>query len=56
MLKIEKDELVKDYFSRIMQLVNQIRLFKENFEYSKVIEKILATLSEKFEAKILAIE
>ncbi|XP_015572621.2 uncharacterized protein LOC107260952 [Ricinus communis] len=56
LLKMKNDELVKDYSSRMMDLVNQIRLYGEALPYQRVVEKIMVSVPRKFEAKISAIE
>eukprot|EP00257_Ricinus_communis_P015262 XP_015573141.1 uncharacterized protein LOC107261054 [Ricinus communis] len=56
LLKMKDDELVKDYSSRMMDLVNQIRLYGEALPDQRVVEKIMVSVPRKFEAKILAIE
>ncbi|KAH7571725.1 hypothetical protein JRO89_XS04G0125900 [Xanthoceras sorbifolium] len=56
MLKMKEGESVKDYSSKLSQLVNQMRLYSEVVEESKVVEKMLIGLPDKFEAKVSAIE
>ncbi|XP_071704142.1 uncharacterized protein [Rutidosis leptorrhynchoides] len=56
LLKMNDDELVKDYSSRIMDVVNQIRLHGDKISDQKVVEKIMISVPQKFEAKISAIE
>ncbi|XP_071714900.1 uncharacterized protein [Rutidosis leptorrhynchoides] len=56
LLKMNDDELVKDYSSRIMDVVNQIRLHGDKIADHKVVEKIMISVPQKFEAKISAIE
>ncbi|GAV65405.1 UBN2 domain-containing protein, partial [Cephalotus follicularis] len=51
-LKMEKDETVKDFFSRIMEIVNQIKIFGEIFEEKYDVEKILMSLTEKFDPTV----
>ncbi|XP_048229567.1 uncharacterized protein LOC125370034 [Ricinus communis] len=53
---MKDDELVKDYSSRMMDLVNQIRLYGEALPDQRVVEKIMVSVPRKFEAKISAIE
>ncbi|TXG68564.1 hypothetical protein EZV62_003499 [Acer yangbiense] len=55
-LKMKESESVKDYSSKLSELVNQMRLYGETVEDFKVVEKMLISLPEKFEAKIAAIE
>ncbi|XP_071694428.1 uncharacterized protein [Rutidosis leptorrhynchoides] len=56
LLKMNDDELVKDYSSRIMDVVNQIRLHGDKISDQKVVEKIMISVPQNFEAKISAIE
>ena len=56
MLRMKDGETIKEYSSKLLQLVNQIRLYGEAFEDSKVVEKMLISLPNRFESKISAIE
>lgn len=49
MLKMKDGDFVKDYASKILQVINQIRLYSEQFDDYKVVEKILISLLEKLE-------
>jgi hypothetical protein len=56
MLKMKETESVKEYTSKLSHLVNQMRLYGEVVDDSKVVEKMLISLPDKFEAKVAAIE
>ena len=56
MLKMKESESIKYYFSKLSDLVNQMRLYGETVEDYKVVEKMLISLPEKIEAKVAAIE
>ena len=56
MLRLKEGGKVKDYSSKLMEIVNQIRLLGEDFPDHCVVEKILVSLTERFEPKISAIE
>nr|CAN73998.1 hypothetical protein VITISV_043372 [Vitis vinifera] len=56
LMKMKDDESVKDYSGRLMDVVNQIQLLGEAFTDQKVVEKIMVSVPQKFEAKISAIE
>ncbi|XP_060170438.1 uncharacterized protein LOC132601360 [Lycium barbarum] len=56
LLKMKDSDSVKEYSSKLMEIVNQIRILGEDFLDQKVIEKILVSLPDKFESKISAIE
>ena len=55
-LKMKDSETVKDYSSKLSELVNQMRLYGDVVEDYKVVEKMLVSLLDKFEAKVAAIE
>ncbi|KAL4309595.1 hypothetical protein GQ457_01G033490 [Hibiscus cannabinus] len=56
MLQMKDDELIKDFSNRLMDVVNQIRLYDENLPDAKVVEKVMISVPQRFEAKISAIE
>jgi hypothetical protein len=56
LMKMKDNESVKDYSCMLMDVVNQIRLLGKTFEDHKVVEKIMMSVPQKFEAKISAIE
>ncbi|XP_059284754.1 uncharacterized protein LOC132038045 [Lycium ferocissimum] len=53
---MKETEKVKDYIDRIMKIVNHVRLLEETLEEKRIVEKVMVTISEKFEAKISSIE
>ncbi|KAJ4707148.1 Retrovirus-related Pol polyprotein from transposon TNT 1-94 [Melia azedarach] len=55
-LKMKEAETIKVYSSKVMELVNQMRLLGEVIEQHKIVEKMLISLPEKFEAKVSVIE
>ncbi|XP_052882094.1 uncharacterized protein LOC128290487 [Gossypium arboreum] len=55
-LKMKEDETVKQYSDRIMAVVNSIRLLGEQFDEVRIVEKVLSTLPERYEAKISSLE
>ena len=56
MLKMKNPDSVKDYTTKLMYIVKQIRLAGEQFSDQRVVEKIMVSVPDKFEAKILTIE
>ncbi|XP_044504630.1 uncharacterized protein LOC123224897 [Mangifera indica] len=56
LLRMKKDELVKDYIDRLMKIVNQLTLLGELISKNKVVAQVLVSLPEKFEAKIFSLE
>jgi len=55
-LKMKETETIKDFSSQISKLVNQVRLLGEDFPESRIVEKVLVSLPEKFEHKICSLE
>lgn len=55
-LLMKESEKVKDYFSRVIEIVNQMRLYGEDINDQKVVEKILISLPKKYEYIVAAIE
>ncbi|KAF7812595.1 Retrovirus-related Pol polyprotein from transposon TNT 1-94 [Senna tora] len=56
MLKMKEEDFLKDYSSKLLEVVNRIRLLGEEFSYQKVVEKMLISLPSKFEAKVSTME
>ncbi|KAK0576845.1 hypothetical protein LWI29_024227 [Acer saccharum] len=56
LLQMKKTEKVADYFSQTLALVNQMKSNGETISDVQIMEKILRTLTEKFEYKVTAIE
>ncbi|XP_037495328.1 uncharacterized protein LOC119370697 [Jatropha curcas] len=55
-LKMKDGESIKDYSARVLQVVNQLRINREEISDQRVVEKILITLPDKYESKVAAIE
>ncbi|KAG8492529.1 hypothetical protein CXB51_009791 [Gossypium anomalum] len=53
---MKEEETVKQYSDRIMAVVNSIRLLGEQFSEARIVEKVLSTLPERYEAKISSLE
>lgn len=49
LLKMKDSNTVKEYSSKLMDIVNKIRILGENFPDQKVVEKIMVSLPNKFE-------
>ncbi|XP_017976517.1 PREDICTED: uncharacterized protein LOC108662012 [Theobroma cacao] len=55
-LRMRDTENVKDYINKIMRVVNQVRLLGENLSESRVVQKVLVSLSKKIESTITSLE
>jgi len=56
MLRMKENETIKEYFDRHLMLVNKIRLLQEDLPDKRVVEKVMVSLPERFEAKISSLE
>ena len=55
-IKTKESESVEDFYDRVILLLNQMRLNGEAIEDKRVVEKILLSLTRKFEYVVVAIE
>lgn len=55
-LKMKESDTVKEFSSNISKIVNQMTLLGEEIKESRVVEKVLVSLPEKFENKICSLE
>ena len=53
---MKESETVKEFSSNVSKIVNQITLIGEEIQESRVVEKVLVSLPEKFENKICSLE
>ncbi|GMY20386.1 ADP glucose pyrophosphorylase large subunit 1 [Fagus crenata] len=55
-LEMRSGEGVTEYFSRVMTVANKMRIYGEEMQDVKVVEKILRSLTEKFNYVVCSIE
>ncbi|XP_022003035.1 uncharacterized protein LOC110900455 [Helianthus annuus] len=55
-LKMKDSESIEDYINRMAVIVNQLRLNEERIEEQRIVEKILRSLTRKYELVVVAIE
>eukprot|EP00253_Pinus_taeda_P003723 PITA_03723 len=55
-LKMNNDESLANYFLRVDEVVNCMKILGEEIKEAIVVEKVLRSLSPKFESKVSAIE
>ncbi|XP_022007173.1 uncharacterized protein LOC110906331 [Helianthus annuus] len=55
-LRMKDSESIEDYINRTTVIVNQLRLNEERIEEQRIVEKILRSLTRKYESVVVAIE
>lgn len=55
-LEMKETETIEEYFKRVLAITNQMRSNGEVMDNTKVVEKILRTLNEKFTYVVVSIE
>ncbi|KAK9107043.1 hypothetical protein Syun_023054 [Stephania yunnanensis] len=56
MQKMKESETIKDYSDRLLAIANKVRLIGTNFDDSRIVQKILVTVPDKFEVTISSLE
>lgn len=56
LLKMKEFETVQDYYSNVKEIINQMRAFRKDILDKKIVEKILITMSLKFDLIVIMIE
>ncbi|XP_016740232.1 uncharacterized protein [Gossypium hirsutum] len=54
--KMKESESVKEYSDRFLSIANKVRLLGSELSDSRIVEKLLVTVPEKFEATITTLE
>ena len=54
--KMKETETIKDYSERLLNIANRVRLLGSVFNDSRIVEKILVTVPERFKATITTLE
>nr|XP_011470683.1 PREDICTED: uncharacterized protein LOC105353325 [Fragaria vesca subsp. vesca] len=54
--RMKDGEALDDYLTRLTNIVNQMKTYGEPFEDKRVVQKILISLSEKFDAVVSVID
>ncbi|XP_014506398.1 uncharacterized protein LOC106766159 [Vigna radiata var. radiata] len=54
--KMKESETIKEYSERLLNITNRVRLLGSEFKDSRIVEKILVMVPERFEAIITTLE
>ena len=54
--KMKKTESIKEYSDRLLNIASRVRLLGSSLSESRIVEKILVTMPEKFKATITSLE
>jgi len=54
--KMKKTESIKEYSDRLLNIASRVRLLGSSIPESRIVQKILVTIPEKFEATITSLE
>ncbi|XP_022876856.1 uncharacterized protein LOC111395066 [Olea europaea var. sylvestris] len=54
--RVKESEFIEDYTNRLLSIANRVRLLGYELTNSSIIEKILLTLTERFEATIITLK
>ncbi|KAL8112266.1 hypothetical protein AgCh_019823 [Apium graveolens] len=52
MQKMKESETIKEYNDILLSIVNKVRLLDSNFTDFRIVQKVLVTIPEQFEATI----
>ncbi|XP_047163745.1 uncharacterized protein LOC124833332 [Vigna umbellata] len=56
LIRMKESETIKEYYSRIKEIVSQVRAYGENIIDKKIFEKIVISIPQKYDAIATAIE
>lgn len=56
MQRMKDSETIKEYSNRLLSIANKVRLLGTEFTDSRIVEKILVTILERYEASINTLE
>jgi len=56
MQKMKESKTIKEYANKLLSIANEVRLLGSEFFDSRIVEKILVTIPEIFEATITSLE
>ncbi|CAJ2662460.1 unnamed protein product [Trifolium pratense] len=54
--RMKEDETIKTYADKLLGIANKVRLLGTQFSDSRIVEKLLVTVPERYEASIASLE
>jgi hypothetical protein len=54
--RMKESETIKEYSDKLLSIANKVRLLGTNFADSRIVEKILVTVPERYEASLASLE
>ncbi|XP_047150826.1 uncharacterized protein LOC124822806 [Vigna umbellata] len=54
--RMKESDTIKEYLDKFLGIANKIKVLESNFIDSKIVEKILVTVPERYEASIASLE
>lgn len=54
--RMKESETIKEYSDRLLEIANKVRLLGSEFNDSRLVEKILVTVPERYEATVTTLE
>lgn len=55
-IKMKESETIEEYYGRIKEIVNKMKLYGKEIKEKRVVEKILITLTEKYDSIVASVE
>ncbi|GAA0172961.1 hypothetical protein LIER_26679 [Lithospermum erythrorhizon] len=56
MQRMKKSETIKEYTDKLLSIANKVRLLSSDFSDSRIVQKVLATLPERYDTTIFSLE
>ncbi|KAH1129357.1 hypothetical protein J1N35_000735 [Gossypium stocksii] len=54
--RMKEIETIKEYFDKLLGIVNNVKLLGTDFSDSRIVQKLLIAILERFETTILSLE
>jgi hypothetical protein len=54
--RMKESETIKEYSDKLLNIANKVRFLGAEFLDSRIVEKILVTITERYEASIATLE